>query len=334
MPGHLIGSHASIQELKSVLLRYAAQDFPVLLHGESGTGKEIAARDYLHASGPRANKPWVAINCAAFNAELIEASLFGHTRGAFTGAYQDEPGSFACTGDGTLFLDEIGELPLSLQGKLLRVLESGEYQQLGQSKIRHSKARIIAATNRNLPEAVTRGHFRADLYHRLSVLNVHIPPLRERGEDRFTLFDHFRAEIAAAQGNPAITLDPSAQRLWQSHPFPGNVRELKNIVVRLSTCYPGERIDQTRLARELIETPRQASTPPSESAHIQSWAEQMLAENLQLDVDSLLNRWQHALIVAALKTSGGNVSQAARRLKLGRTTLYHRLSAWDPPCNP
>lgn len=333
MPDHLIGAHASIQELKSVLLRYAAQDFPVLLHGESGTGKEIAARHYLHSSGPRSNKPWVAINCAAFNAELIEASLFGHTRGAFTGAHQDEPGSFACSADGTLFLDEIGELPLSLQGKLLRVLESGEYQQLGQSKTHRSKARIVAASNRNLPEAVARGNFRADLYHRLSVLNVYLPPLRERGEDRFTLLEHFRTEIANDQGKPAITLDSSAQRLWQTYPFPGNVRELRNIIIRLSTLYPGERIDQTRLARELIESPPQASTPPGKSDLIASWAEHMLAENLRLDMDSLLNHWQHALIVAALKASGGNVSQAARRLKLGRTTLYHRLNAWEPPCS-
>jgi DNA-binding NtrC family response regulator len=243
----MIGESPAIQKLRFQLSQYADQPFPVLIEGESGCGKEIVARQHLHAATRRADKPFLALNCAAISPSLVEPTLFGHAKGAFTGASGSRAGYFEDVGAGTLFLDEIGELPLDLQAKLLRVLENGEFQRVGETQTRHSSARIVAATNRDLRGEIRAGRFRADLYHRLSVFTVGVPPLREMGSDRFLLLDHFRQHFSTLSGQPPFGFDESATAAWASYGFPGNVRELRNIVIRLTARHAGELVDQAAL---------------------------------------------------------------------------------------
>lgn len=312
--------------LRDTLARYAMLPLPILLLGESGCGKEIAARDYLHGLSPRKDAPWLAINCASLSAELLESTLFGHRKGAFTGAHQDHEGYFSLAANGTLFLDEVGDLPLALQVKLLRVLESGEYQRLGDAAPRHSTARVIAATNRDLGAMIRAGQFREDLYHRLNVLSIRIPPLNARGNDRWQLLEYFAEQISNQHNIEPIRLTPEAEALWSSYTFPGNVRELRNILYRLHAAYPGQDISQSMLREELA--PRYTwveSLPTAESA-LADWARAYLLANPTLDLDAMLTRWQRSLIDAALHENAGNVSRAARRLGLRRTTLYSRLT--------
>src|SRR5690242_7614492 len=246
----IIGSGPAITKLKQQIRQYADAPFPVMIEGESGSGKELVAAS-LHRQSARAMRPYLALNCAAISPNLVEATVFGHAKGAFTGATSARAGYFEDAGDGTLFLDEIGELPLELQAKLLRVLENGEYQRLGETQSRHSHARVIAATNRDLRQEVKAGRFRADLYHRLSVFTVSVPPLRDLGEDKRRLLANFSEFYAKQTGGAAFTLDPRAEQLWMDYAFPGNVRELRNIVIRLTTKYAGESVNSERLASEL-----------------------------------------------------------------------------------
>lgn len=211
----LLGEHPLMHGLRAELANYANQTFPVLIEGESGTGKEIAACHHLHRLSRRKSEALLVLNCSSINPMLIETSLFGHARGAFTGEVREQSGYFGDSGQGTLFLDEIGELPLELQGKLLRVLENGEYQRLGETRTRQSNARIIAATNRNLHDEIRQGRFRADLYHRLSVFKIVIPPLRDRGSDSLLLLDHFREQLA----DKVSLRMPGAHVGWQLHPI-------------------------------------------------------------------------------------------------------------------
>src|SRR5215831_15258517 len=206
----LVGRSPALQKLKSQISQYADSPFPALIEGESGTGKELVA-NLLHRLSWRRAKPWFALNCAAIAPTLVEPTLFGYAKGAFTGATQNKSGYFEDASDGTLFLDEIGELPLELQAKLLRVLENGEFQRVGETQTRVSRARIVAATNRDLREEAARGRFRSDLYHRLSVFELVMPPLRELGEDRLRLLDHYRAIFAAKSGAATFELDPAAR---------------------------------------------------------------------------------------------------------------------------
>ncbi|MEN3374228.1 sigma 54-interacting transcriptional regulator [Dechloromonas sp. ZS-1] len=209
----LIGQHPCMTRLRDTLARYASLSLPILLLGESGCGKEIAARDYLHAQSIRQDAPWLAINCASLSPELLESTLFGHKKGAFTGAHQDHDGYFTQAANGTLFLDEVGDLPLALQVKLLRVLENGEYHRLGDTTPRYTKARIIAATNRDLRAMILAGQFREDLYHRLNVLSIRIPPLSARGNDRWLLLEHFPSEQAETQLRTYLAHRPGASPL-------------------------------------------------------------------------------------------------------------------------
>ncbi|HVJ24959.1 MAG TPA: sigma-54 dependent transcriptional regulator, partial [Burkholderiales bacterium] len=238
----LVGASPALAKLKSQIAQFAAAPYPVLIEGESGSGKELAAAR-LHRLSPRARAPYFSLNCAAISPQLVEPTLFGHAKGAFTGAAAGKAGFFEEAADGTLFLDEIGELPLEMQAKLLRVLENGEYQRVGETQRRTARCRVIAATNRDLRRAVREGAFRADLYHRLSVFTLSVPPLRELDQDKLALLDHFR------QG--AFELDDGALARWLRYDFPGNVRELRNIVIRLSAKYPGQRISAAELEQEL-----------------------------------------------------------------------------------
>jgi DNA-binding NtrC family response regulator len=245
----IIGDSVAMQAVENQIAQLADSPFPVLLEGDSGTGKELVARA-LHENSVRSNEPYLAINCAAIAPDLLEAQLFGHAKGAFTGAAQEHNGFFIEAGKGTLLLDEIGELPMQLQGKLLRVLESGEFYRLGETKEQKSQARIIAATNKNLSEEVKAGNFRNDLYHRLSILHIQLPALNLRGDDVFLLLNTF-IESYAGTVSPFV-LDDGARELWQQYDYPGNVRELRNIVIRLGTKYPGKSVNKEQLSKDTI----------------------------------------------------------------------------------
>lgn len=328
----LIGTSTAIQKLRLQLQQYADSPFPVLIEGESGSGKEIVANTCLHYDTKRRNKPFFAVNCAAISQNLVEPTLFGYARGAFTGANTAKAGYFEDAADGTLFLDEIGELPLELQAKLLRVLENGEFQRVGETQRRLSQARIIAATNRDLRKEVRAGNFRADLYHRLSVFSVSAPPLREMGNDKFLLLDHFRLRYASQSNQAPFTLSEEARGSWARYSFPGNVRELRNIAIRLTAKYPGQTVQKEALEAELdLQDDNIPGTAPannrSESEALFLAATQRLQQKQAFNLDQLLAETERNYIESALQLAHGNVSQAARLLGINRTTLYNRMES-------
>jgi two-component system nitrogen regulation response regulator GlnG len=329
----LIGESLPMQRLRLQLAQYANLGFPVLIEGESGSGKDIVASRCLHQQTERRNQPFLALNCAAISPNLVEPTLFGHARGAFTGAATAKAGYFEEAGEGTLFLDEIGELPSDLQPKLLRVLENGEYQRVGETQTRISRARIVAATNRDLRQEVRAGRFRADLYHRLSVFTISVPPLRDMGRDRLLLLDHFRRVYAAQAQCQPFALDPAAEALWLGYGFPGNVRELRNIVIRLTARHPGQMVAPDQLLAEFDtsdDVDRGSRGAVVENNHEQRM--QAALNHLQMaaciDLDATLAAWERSYIEAALELCAGNVSGAARRLGINRTTLYNRMESW------
>ncbi|HEY6898221.1 MAG TPA: sigma-54 dependent transcriptional regulator [Rhodocyclaceae bacterium] len=320
----LIGESLPMQKLRAQLRQFANSPFPVLVEGESGSGKEIIASCCLHDFSNRAAKPYFALNCAAISPTLVEPTLFGYAKGAFTGASGHKSGYFEDAADGTLFLDEIGELPLELQAKLLRVLENGEFQRVGETQTRFSRARIIAATNRDLRREVREGRFRGDLYHRLSVFTISVPPLRDMGADRLLLLDHFRSQYSKQINLQPFQLSPEAEKRWLDYAFPGNVRELRNIVIRLTAKHPGDTVSPGQLEDEL-----DAGDAPTitEAWDIPRIALEDLQSNRDFNLDLTLRRWERAYIEAAQQMSQGNMSQTARMLGLNRTTLYNRLEA-------
>jgi DNA-binding NtrC family response regulator len=316
----LIGDSPAIRRLRSQVDLYAASTFPALIEGESGSGKERVAFS-LHHLSPRARQPFLALNCAAISPTLVEPTLFGYAKGAFTGAQQSKSGYFEDAGEGTLFLDEIGELPLELQSKLLRVLENGEYQRVGETQTRVSRARIVAATNRDLREEVAKGRFRSDLYHRLSVFELVVPPLRDLGEDRLKLLDYYRAIYAAKTGARTFELDEPARARWLGYGFPGNVRELRNIVIRLTTKYAGYTVGEAELEAEFAP----GGEPPRADPVAQARSE--LLSGRPFSLDAVLKGVEQAYLDAALDIAQGNMSQAAKLLGLSRSTFYGRLEA-------
>jgi len=330
----LIGSSPAIAQLKSQISQYADSPFPVLIEGESGSGKELVALS-LHRQSSRAARPYFALNCAAIAPTLVEPTLFGYVKGAFTGAAANKSGYFEEAQDGTLFLDEIGELPLELQAKLLRVLENGDYQRVGETQLRHSRARVLTATNRDLRQEVRKGAFRADLYHRLSVFTLAVPPLREMGLDKRLLLDHFRGLYAEQAKAQPFDLDEKAMARWLAYPFPGNVRELRNIVIRLTTKHSGQRLSVPELELELDlnqDAGGALSVQYGLALEGQSVVEQAilhLERDKQFNLDDMLKAWEKGYIEAALRLAKGNVSQAAKILGVNRTTLYSRMGADD-----
>ncbi|MBP6095257.1 MAG: sigma-54-dependent Fis family transcriptional regulator [Methyloversatilis sp.] len=326
----LIGQSEPVSRLRAQIVQYAELPYPVLVEGESGTGKDIVA-NCLHAGTVRQGKPFLALNCAAISPNLVEPTLFGHTRGAFTGAQSARAGYFEEAASGSLFLDEIGELPLDLQAKLLRVLENGEYQRVGETQLRRSSARIIAATNRDLSEEVRAGRFRSDLYHRLSVFTITLPPLRDMGEDRLLLLEHFRGQFCAQLDRPPFSLGKESRLAWLAYTFPGNVRELRNIAIRLATKYPGQEVGVDALQAEFdpaASQPPAAGSSPTDERDLAGVAlEHLRAGGFSLD--ARLREWETAYIDAAMRLARGNVSAAARLLGIARTTLYHRMDTPD-----
>lgn len=336
IPAGLIGESLPVQRLRLQLGQYANLAFPVLIEGESGSGKDIVASHYLHQLTERRDKPFLALNCAAISPTLLEPTLFGYAKGAFTGAGSAKTGYFEDADSGTLFLDEIGELPLDLQPKLLRVLENGEYQRVGETQTRISRARIITATNRDLRQEMRTGRFRADLFHRLSVFTVAVPPLREMGNDRRLLLDHFRKLFSVQAQLQAFTLTPAAEACWLDYAFPGNVRELRNIVIRLTARHAGQIISAEQLLSEFDATDT-SEIPPGDTMGLaaadieqtRQAARQHLQRTGHLNLDATLELWERGYIEAAIELSAGNMSQAARRLGINRTTLYNRQEGWS-----
>ena len=324
----LIGESPQMLGLKTQIRLYADSPFPVLIEGESGSGKEIVAAA-LHALSARGDKTYLALNCAAIAPSLVEPTLFGYAKGAFTGASSAKAGYFEEARSGTLFLDEIGELPLELQAKLLRVLENGEYNRVGETQPRKSLARIVAATNRDLRREAKAGGFRPDLYHRLSVFSVRVPALRDMGDDKLLLLLHFRTLYAPVAGATEFSLDASARRLWLEYPFPGNVRELRNIVIRLVTKYPGGTVDSEALEQELDSGVTLAPAAEQAPGALDALAFEELGRPGSFNLDDRLAAWERAYVAAAMKLANGNVSQAARLLGLNRTTLYSRMAALE-----
>lgn len=329
----LVGESAPMAALKTQITLYAGSPFPVLIAGESGSGKEVAA-SCLHTKGMRRSKPYFVLNCAAISPALMEPALFGYAKGAFTGAQTNKTGYFEDAADGTLFLDEIGELPLDLQAKLLRVLENGEYNRVGETQVRRSQARVIAATNRDLRVECKQGRFRTDLYHRLSVFTMQVPALREMAGDSLLLLAHFRRMYADAAGVAPFALEAGAESVWCEYPFFGNVRELRNVVIRLVTKHAGATVNAAALELEFDPgafTGAQASGGQEAGDAIDDIAWRALARGGGFALDAKLEAWERAYIAAAMKLSNGNISQAARALGMNRTTLYSRMHALDKP---
>ena len=312
----IVGSSEEIELLRMQIRQLADSPYPVLIEGESGSGKEVAARN-LHRCSSRKQEPFLTLNCAAFNGELLESQLFGHVKGAFTGATDTRNGFFEEAGSGTLLLDEVADLPLDLQAKLLRVLENGEYYRLGETQPRHSSARVLAATNKDIFEAIKTNQFREDLYHRLSVLTLRVPSLKERNGDKNDLLFYFMQQVADEVAT--FQLDEDALRLWNDYTFPGNVRELRNIIIRLSAKYPGQTIKPEVLKREMSELQRHNGASASED-----WLHSAIHDK-GFQLDQLLKEVEKEVIDLAMREHDGNVSKAAEMLGVNRTTLYGRM---------
>lgn len=312
----MVGSSEAIELLRMQIRQLADSPYPVLIDGESGSGKEVTARN-LHLFSSRKNQPFFTLNCAAFNGELLESQLFGHARGAFTGASETKRGFFEEAGSGTLLLDEVADLPMDLQAKLLRVLENGEYYRLGETRPRQATARVLAATNKNIFEAIDKNLFREDLYHRLSVLTIRVPSLNERNGDKRELLEYFKQQVA----NQVATfqLDDEALDCWMSYDFPGNVRELRNVIIRLSAKYPGQTVKVDALRQEMSGHWRS-----NQNGNEDHWLKQALDEP-GFQLDKLLKQVERQAIDLAMAQHQGNVSKAAAMLGVNRTTLYGRI---------
>ncbi len=328
----LIGRSAPMQEIYRVLARLMGTDLTVVVHGESGTGKELVARA-LHDYGKRKSGPFVAINMAAIPRDLIESELFGHEKGAFTGALARSAGRFEQASGGTLFLDEIGDMPLDAQTRLLRVLQEGEYTRVGGRALLKADVRIIAATHHDLKQLIRQGLFREDLFYRLNVVPIRVPPLRERAEDIPDLVRHFLS-AARAQGLPAKMVDGLALDRLKSYSWPGNVRELENLIRRIAVLYSDDVIGLDIIDVELADLP--AAPPPGES--LGAAAERHLRDYFSAHKDSLPARGLHGrvlreierpLIQLSLKATRGNQIRAARLLGLNRNTLRKKIRDLD-----
>ena len=333
----LIGRSAAMQEIYRALARLMSTDLTVMITGESGTGKELVARA-LHDYGKRRNGPFVAINMAAIPRELIESELFGHEKGAFTGATQRSAGRFEQAEGGTLFLDEIGDMPPEAQTRLLRVLQEGEYTTVGGRTAIKGNVRIVAATHRDLTQAIRQGLFREDLYYRLNVVPIRLPPLRERAEDIPELVRHFLSQTSG-QGLPVKVIDSTAMERMKRHRWPGNVRELENLVRRLAALY-----SQEVIGIEVIESELSGGAPPMDASAavegegLSATVERHLRDYFAAHDDGLpaagvydrvLREVERPLLSLALEVSRGNQIKAAALLGLNRNTLRKKIRELD-----
>jgi transcriptional regulator with GAF, ATPase, and Fis domain len=310
----MVGSSPAMERLREMIARVAPTDSRVLVSGESGTGKELVAAA-IHAGSPRRDRPFIRVNCAALPRDLVESEMFGHERGAFTGASERRIGRFELAHHGTLLLDEVGDLGPEAQAKLLRAIEAREIERLGGGKPIPVDVRIIAATNKALQKAAREGSFREDLLYRLNVIPIEVPPLRERPGDIPALIAHFASLFRVRTGRASPDWSTEAIAMLQRHSWPGNVRELANIVERLVILHPGMRI-----------TPREVTQvlPSSDETSVRH-AVLPDADQLDSSLNDMLDEYERLLITRALAAANGNVAEAARRLKTDRPNLYRRM---------
>lgn len=323
----ILGNSQGTKAMREFIGRVAGTNTTVLITGETGTGKELVARA-IHRNSLRAGKPFIAINCAAVAETLLESELFGHERGAFTGADKPRQGLFEAAHEGTLFLDEVAEMSPAAQAKLLRVLSTGEIQRVGSNNTRRVDVRVLAATHRNLVERVQNGLFREDLYYRLAVVPIHLAPLRERREDIFELCNALCLRIAAEMKVPSRALSPAALKKLMDYTFPGNIRELRNLLERALIL--GQ---STELRPEdfFLQPPI-----PTNPVHVEEPTIEQLVDHLpvHLDFREMTTRFERALILRALDSANGVQAEAARRLGLSRSDLGYKVGKYALTVNP
>ncbi|MEJ2197035.1 MAG: sigma-54 dependent transcriptional regulator [Desulfuromonadales bacterium] len=313
---NIIGNSPAIQPVFSRMEKILHTDSTVLILGESGTGKELVARA-IHFNGSRKEKPFIAINCGAIPAELLESELFGHVRGSFTGAVADKPGKFELANHGTIFLDEIGTMPLHLQMKLLRVLQEQEVERVGSIRKTKLDVRVISATNSDLDERVRRAEFREDLFYRLNVIPIHLPPLRERHEDIALLARHVLRKICAEMRHPICELTPDALIAMESYKWPGNVREMENVIERVVALTDGNVIDRKDLPPQIAGTLNEKGLLPA--LHIPEEG---------LDLTETMAHLERHLIQQAMERSQSIKARAASLLNINRTTLVEKIKRY------
>jgi transcriptional regulator with PAS, ATPase and Fis domain len=306
--GDIVSRSAIMRRMSDLLPQIAPSDATVLIHGETGTGKELLARA-IHNLSPRKDRPFVPVNCGALPDTLLESELFGHVKGAFTGAGRDKPGRFARAEGGTVFLDEIGDISPAMQVRLLRVLQERTYEPLGGTRTLRANVRVIAATHRDLPSLIRKGVFREDLFYRLNVVKLDLPPLRKRTEDIPLLIEHFVERFNRRQGKSVAGIAPEALALLMAHDYPGNVRELENIIERAFVLCRSGMIDPSHLPHEL--TGRSAA-PASRAG-----------DTLAIQVRAV----ETQALRSALDRHGGNRLAAARELGLPKSTFFRKMKA-------
>ncbi|WP_225072347.1 sigma-54 dependent transcriptional regulator [Desulfuromonas sp. CSMB_57] len=313
---NMIGTSLPMQQVFSRMEKILNTDSTILILGESGTGKELVAKA-IHFNGHRREKPFVAINCGAIPAELLESELFGHVRGSFTGAVADKIGKFEQANQGTIFLDEIATMPLHLQTKLLRVLQEQELERVGSTKKIKLNVRVISATNANLEEEIEQGRFRNDLYYRLNVIPVHLPALRERREDIALLARHFLQKICEEMNRPIMSISPTAMRFLESYHWPGNVRELENVIERTVTLTDGIVIEKKDLPANITGSAAEEEEEPALTCPALTDA--------GVDLPQVVADLERQLIRSALELSAGVKARAADLLSIKRTTLVEKI---------
>ena len=304
----VLGDSKVLKDAVSLAQKVSGTDVPVLLTGETGTGKEVFAQA-IHYNSKRAKQNFVAVNCSSFSKELLESEMFGHKAGSFTGALKDKKGLFEEADNGTIFLDEIGEMAFELQAKLLRILETGEYIKIGDTKPTRVNVRVVAATNRNLPEEITAGRFREDLFYRLSVFQIHLPPLRERAGDVRILAKAFVKDFSVRLARPVTEITPAFLEALEQQPWKGNIRELRNVIERSLIVCEGEGLDVADLPLDI------------QNAHYEQ-SDETSPGSFEL---SAMER-RH--IARVLEYTKGNKTEAARLLKIGLTTLYRKIEEY------
>ncbi len=310
----MIGSSPLISQIKRQINMVAPRNAWILITGENGTGKEVVAR-HIHEKSSRAAKPFVAVNCAAIPEELIESELFGHTKGAFTNAISQKKGKFELAHQGTLFLDEIGDMSLRTQAKILRILQEQAFERVGSTETLTVDVRVVAATNKDLKEQIKAGQFREDLYYRLNVVPFHLPPLRERGDDIFDLTQYFLTKMAHELGEKQKVLSPEAQKIMREYPWPGNIRELKNLLERVCIMSDAELIDAEFL-RDLLGSSEKTGDPLSQEFLAASTLKQAKTD------------FERAYILGKLEENQWNITKTADAIGLERSNLHRKMKLY------
>lgn len=326
----LIGRSPAMAQARSLIARVAPTDATVMIQGETGTGKEVVARA-IWMSSNRRHKPFVAVNCGAIPADLLESELFGHEKGAFTGAVTARQGRFELAKGGTLFLDEIGDMPLPMQVKLLRVLQERRFERVGSNRSIEADVRIIAATHRDLEAAIEAGKFREDLFYRLNVFPIAVPALRTRSEDIPALIDYLATRLQG-EGLNSVRFSMAAMDVLKRYQWPGNVRELANLIERLSIMYPNDAVDVLELPTKIVEAAGIEPPAPSELQSVPESAPEILPVQLPeegLDLRDHLGQLEASLIREALSKTNGVVAHAAQLLRLQRTTLVEKIRKYS-----